>query len=444
MQSLKKIIDPENLLNPGVIINNDPRAHLKNLKSLPIVEQEVDKCIECGYCEHKCPSRDITMTPRQRIVVRREMARLKSKNEIEKLQLLYKEYQYDGMDTCAVDGLCASECPVSINTGDLIKRLRNENHSAFENKVANLISKNFKLVEFSLKAIMKTGSFINKILWSKSMFKFTRSLHELTPMIPVWPESLTSTARLPKIKSGKSEVVYFPACISRMMGASATQKLSLPQTFIKLADKARIKVHPFESINGLCCGQAFSSKGFQNAAAYTMNKTIATLFEISNHGQLPIVIDVTSCTYTFLTSSQFLTDENQEKLKKMQILDSIEYALQYLIPKLNIVNKKNNVVIHPVCTLTKMNLNQTFKNLAEKCANTVSSPIHAGCCGMAGDRGFFFPELTASAVREEAIEVNKNSFDGYYSSAKTCEISLSGNSGNNYESILYLLDEVSE
>ena len=77
MQQLKALADPDNLLNPGVIINPDPAAHMADLKKMPVVEEEVDKCIECGYCEPKCPSRDLTLTPRQRIVVRREMQRLK-------------------------------------------------------------------------------------------------------------------------------------------------------------------------------------------------------------------------------------------------------------------------------------------------------------------------------------------------------------------------------
>jgi D-lactate dehydrogenase len=71
MKRIKKIIDPDNLLNPGVIINDDANVHIRNLKELPTVEEEVDKCIECGYCEHVCPSRDITTTPRGRFVARR-------------------------------------------------------------------------------------------------------------------------------------------------------------------------------------------------------------------------------------------------------------------------------------------------------------------------------------------------------------------------------------
>ena len=122
MKRLKEMADPENLLNPGVIINPDPKAHLKELKPMPAVEEEVDKCIECGYCEVKCPSRDLTTTPRQRIVVRREMARLQSgRGNAELLAALESDFPYAALDTCAVDGLCATACPVGIDTGRLAK-----------------------------------------------------------------------------------------------------------------------------------------------------------------------------------------------------------------------------------------------------------------------------------------------------------------------------------
>ena len=62
---------------------------------------------------------------------------------------------------------------------------------------------------------------------------------------------------------------------------------------------------------------------------------------------------------------------------------------------------------------------------------------------MAGDRGFYYPGLTQSATFNEVAEVNTTQYDGYYSSGKTCEMALSEASTKNYQSIFYLLDEVS-
>ena len=143
MKRLKNVIDPANLLNPGIIITEDKLTHVHHLKMMPVVEEEVDKCIECGFCEQVCPSRDYTLTPRRRIGIRRAIKRLEANGDMAAVRALLKDYKYDGLATCSVDGMCAAQCPVDINTGDLVKRLRNENHSAFQNNVAGRIARNF-------------------------------------------------------------------------------------------------------------------------------------------------------------------------------------------------------------------------------------------------------------------------------------------------------------
>lgn len=444
MKSVKHLLDPDNLLNPGVIINNDAHAHLKNLKAMPVVEQEVDKCIECGYCEHRCPSRDITLTPRQRIVVRREMERLTKLGKSSRLTELKKDYQYDGLDTCAVDGLCAGECPVHINTGDLVKRLRKENHSALQNKFALLAAKNFRLLQNIILLLLSAGKLLNSLLGKHFMMHLTHTLRKIVPGFPLWPKFLIGPGKIKNLENEDADVLYFPACITKMMGASSTDKLSVTATFVKLVHKAGLKVKLPSSLNGNCCGQAFSSKGFQSAAAATMNASIEQLWILSKEGKIPVVMDVTSCSHTLMTCKPYLNKENTAKLAAMTIVDSIQYAVESILPNLKISHPKKSIVLHPVCSLHKMNLEKTFRQLAEKCSLSVTVPVHAGCCGMAGDRGFYFPELTKAAACEEIKEVNQKDYDGYYSSAKSCEISLSGESEKNYESILYLMDEVSE
>jgi len=261
---------------------------------------------------------------------------------------------------------------------------------------------------------------------------------------PQWPKYLAGPTRFTAVSVKNPEVVYFPACTSRMMGASSASKTSITETFIKVAGKAGIKVAMPAQIKGHCCGQAFSSKGFNSAAAAAMNKTIGSLWELTQHGNIPVVMDLTSCTHTLVTCRPFLSKENVVKFDKMKIYDSINYASEIVLPRLKISHKKTSVVLHPVCSLNKMNLEQKFKKIAEACATSVTIPVNSGCCGMAGDRGFFYPELIESATKQEAAEVNKKLQDGYYSSAKTCEIALSGATAHDYESILYLLDEVAE
>ncbi len=442
MKRLKQCIDPDNLLNPGVIINNDPNAHIKNLKELPTVEEEVDKCIECGYCEHKCPSRDLTATPRRRIVIRRELKKLKETGQKQKHDLLLKDFQYDGLDTCAVDGLCATACPVYINTGDLVKRLRRENHNEFSNKIALSVAKNFKAVELLAGWGLNTGRGINNLLGNKAMVNITKGVRKVIPSFPLWSNQLQSTPSLPKTGSSTAEIVYFPACISRLMGKGIGSKKNIMETLISVSQKAGVTVKIPDDVKGSCCGQIFSSKGFAAAYQHTANEIIEKLWKWTNDGALPVVIDVSSCAYTLHNLKHALNPVNKERFEVLKIMDSVDYLYELILTRNIQVNKRGNIVLHPVCSLQKMGTQGKFVKIANHFAEKVTVPKNAGCCGMAGDRGFLFPELTHSATLPEATEVMNNEYDGYYSSTKTCEMALTEAVKKNYESILYLADEV--
>ncbi len=446
MKRLKQVIDPQNLLNPGVIINSDKNAHLKALKDLPKVEEEVDKCMECGFCEYKCPSRNITLTPRQRIVVRRELLKLKRKGDTTPYKELLNQYQYDGLDTCAVDGLCATACPVDINTGSLVKRLRRENHSAFSNGLALGIAKNFKSTTLMVKIGIYAATTLNKIFGENAMVNLTKTAKKIMPGLPLWSNQIKPTVGFSSylannFSKSPPAVVYYPTCISRVMGGGFDDRKNIIDTFISVSNKANIGFIIPKEIQSTCCGQIFSSKGFSAAYQHTVNETVSKLWEWSNHGALPVVIDITSCTLTLQDCGHALTPENKQKFDAIKIIDSVDYVMDYLLPHVKILKKKDKIVLHPVCSLQKMGLEAKFLKIAKQLATEVSIPAKAGCCGMAGDRGFLFPELTASATKPEADEVKEQSYNGYYSSGKTCEIALSEAVGKNYESIVYLLDE---
>ncbi len=447
MKSLKQVVDPENLLNPGVIINEDNKAHIRNLKELPRVEEEVDKCMECGFCEYKCPSRNITLTPRRRIVVRRALLKLKNKGDKKQYKELLDQYQYDGLDTCAVDGLCATACPVDINTGMLVKRLRKENHGDFANNAALTIAKNFGPVTTVVKTGLQAGAAVNKIFGRDTVLNLTRGMKHILPVFPLWTNQLKPSPNLNReiIRSeniGKTTgAVYFPTCISRNMGGSADNKKSIIETFLSVSEKVEIGMIIPRDIKSTCCGQLFSSKGFNKAFAFTANETIEKLWRWTGEGRLPVVIDITSCTFTLHHCRPVLSETNKLKFDNLKILDSIDYILDYILPAATILKRKKEIVLHPVCSLQKMGLEGKFLKIAHQLADKVDVPLSAGCCGMAGDRGFWFPELTASATRPEADEVKQKQYDGYYSSAKTCEMNMSDAVGKNYESIVYLLDE---
>jgi D-lactate dehydrogenase len=445
MARLKALVDPCGLLNPGVILNPDPRAHLCHLKALPAVEEEVDKCIECGFCEPKCPSRELTLTPRQRIVLRREMARLAVTGEDPGLlRELRDDFQYLALDTCAADGLCATACPVAIDTGALTKRLRREAHPAWAQDLAVTIQRHFARIEPLVRLGLRSGHLVQGVFGPGAMAGLTRLIrtvaHRATPQ---WSAEMPRAAGpLPRTAPEGAQAIYFPACISRMMGAlpGETEPSSLPEALVTLAKRAGVPLHIPADARGVCCGVPFSSKGYAPAHRLAVNQAVERFWAWSREGQLPVVLDTSPCAHGLKGARPYLSPENQARFDRMRILDPVEFAHDYLLPRLNIKRRMGTVALHPVCSLIKMDLTPKLEAIAAACAAEVLIPRDAGCCGFAGDRGFLYPELTASATRREAEQVLARDCDGHYSSSRTCEIGVTRATGRNYRSFLHLLE----
>lgn len=451
MRELKSLVDPENLVNPGVILNRNSDAHIRDLKSMPEVESEVDKCIECGYCEPKCPSRDLTLTPRQRIVVRRALQDFKD-GDPEIGEALAHDFQYMAMDTCAVDGLCSVSCPVDIDTGLLIKRFRKASHSPVAQRIAHRLAQRFSLVEIAARLALGAGHMVQSVAGISAMISLTSALDSVSCRItgePFWMWShempRPRKGRLPKQMSINPDAVYFPACINRIMGSlpGEPSEMNTMEAMLHITHRAGIRLFVPGDVRGHCCGVPFSSKGFDAAHRFATNQTIQSFFRWSAGGAVPIVLDTSPCTYGLKTCRPFLTPANQEKFDKLTIVDSIEYVVDRLLPRLTIRNKIGLVSIHPVCSVGKMELSSKLTKALQACSEEIVVPRDAGCCGFAGDRGFLFPELTASATATEASEVRRRDCDAYCSSSRTCEIAMTRATGQVYRSYLHLLEEAS-
>jgi D-lactate dehydrogenase len=447
MRRMKTLADPDGVLNPGVVINDDPRAHLAHLKALPEIDDEVDRCIECGYCEHHCPSRELTMTPRGRIVVRREMQRLKETGgERARLAEIAADYVYDAVDTCAADGLCAVSCPVGIDTGALTKRLRSDGHRRISRSVAAAMARNFGLVESAVRAGLRAGRVAEALVGPRALIGLTRACSAVLrrPTLQ-WLPPMPAPAgrRRPVTNRGEARAVYFPSCVSRTMGRlpGEPRDRSLIDTLVTLSGRAGHQLWVPDEVDGLCCGVPFSSKGYVEAHRIAVNRTIARFWHWSDEGRLPIVIDTSPCTHGLRTCRSALDADNRQRLDRLTLLDSVEFAARTLLPALTIHRRRGRVVLHPVCSVVRMGLTEELERIARACANEVVVPVDAGCCGFAGDRGWLVPELSASATRREAKEVSALTMvDGCYSSSRTCEIGLSRSTGRAYRSHLYLLE----
>ncbi|MFZ5819677.1 MAG: FAD-binding and (Fe-S)-binding domain-containing protein [Chloroflexota bacterium] len=443
MREIKSLFDPDGMLNPGVLLNDDPRAHVTHLKSFPLVAPEIDQCIECGFCESKCPSRRLTLTPRQRIVVQREIARLEAAaSDSPALASLMDDFAYAGVETCAADSLCAAACPVGIDTGNYIKHLRAR---SVESETSALwLAENFALAEKAVGWGVRAGHFLDKISGTKWHGILPAAERLTGAALPKWNRHIPFPAKRLPATASPAEFIYFPSCISRQLGVpNSNGRLSLTQTFLTLAQRARVAIQIPAEAEGHCCGMPFASKGYTAAYRATLHKTIRKFWDWSEGGKHPIVIDTTSCTHTLRTCSDGLDDEDKELWKQLTILDGVEFLHDHLLPKLEIHPLDEEVILHPNCSARKLGLDAKLLAIAKKCARSASVPLDLGCCAFAGDRGLLFPELTRSATQKESAEVLARDYDGYYSSNITCEIGMSEATGKDYVSIVYLVEKAS-
>jgi len=439
MKDVKKIIDPKGILNPGVLINDDPEVYTKNIKPLPQAHPLIDSCIECGFCESSCPSRDLTLTPRQRITVFRELTRQKDLNKSSIFKKIEKAYRFKGEESCATDGLCALNCPVGINTGKLIKEIRYDQKSFIGKKMAAYVSHHFGTFANVARVALNGAWWAQRILPEAVLKKGGIILHRLSVRkIPLWNKYLPKAGPLVNTalkNEGKEKVVYFPACINRMFGNGPeySEKEALTQVTANLLRKAGYEtIYPDNLIN-LCCGMAFDSKGFKEQGMDKLRELEQVLLKVSNQGEYPVLCDMSPC---LLRMKELMSD-------RLKLYEPIEFTLTYLQDKLVFEQQPETVMVHSTCSNTKMGLDNQLVELAQLCAKEVIKPEKTGCCGWAGDKGFNLPELNKSALRYLKDEIPERATGGY-STGRTCEIGLSVHSGLTYKSILFLVDRATK
>jgi D-lactate dehydrogenase len=450
MWRLKQLADPDGVLSPGVILSRDPGIHLRDLKTTPAIEDwgGATTCVECGFCEPVCPSRNLTTTPRQRIVLRREMARQPEGSPVQRA--LLAEYDYDALETCATDGSCQIACPLGIDTGRMVKELRVAQHGERAERAALAAAKRWGAVEKISRLGLKVGGpLARRTKRGKGLPKPAVGGGEGDPL-------RTTAGRVqrgsPSPPSGAA-AVYVPSCTNRIFGPSESvkdpayggqsQTRWVVDDLVTVSARAGMPMVVPEDVAGSCCGLPWSSKGFVQAHAHKANEMVERLWGWSGEGALPVVIDAASCTGAIADPAEgVLSEENSERHSQIEIVDSVAWALR-LLPNLEIDAKVASATVHPTCATRRLALAHPLRVLANALADDVYVAPSATCCAFAGDRGITHPELTASATRPQAEELSGRTFDAYLSSNRTCEIAMTRATGQPYESVVSLLERLS-
>jgi D-lactate dehydrogenase len=444
MWRIKQLADPDGVLNPGVVLNRDPHVHLKDLKTQPPIEESAAHCVECGFCEPVCPSRNVTTTPRQRIVIRREMARQQEGSPV--YEALLADYEYDALQTCAADGSCKQVCPVAIDTGALVKEFRRRERGEREEAVALALAKRYASVERAARAGLGARAALGERTTDRALRRLRRRVS--AELVPVPGDiELRPAGPLPQTAREGAAAVYLPACINRIFdGASAATPggdLSLPHALVEVSARAGLPLWIPPDVAGHCCAVPWSSKGYRRGRELMAGKTAAALWRWSEQGRLPVVIDASSCAQGLIEElAPQLPEPERERFASIEVLDSIAWAHDRLLARLRVARKVPSAAVHPTCATSQLGLAPKLQALAGALAERVLVPAGTSCCGMAGDRGLLHPELVQSGTREIAAELASEPCQEHLCSNRTCEIALERTTGAPYASFVLLLERL--
>lgn len=434
MVELKRLLDPSGILNPGVIIDDDPGAHMKNLKTPVSIEPEADRCVECGYCEPVCPSRSLTLTPRQRIVVRRASTAARERGDGALAAELERDYDYDGVQTCAVDGMCQTACPVLINTGTLMKRFRREDANP-------VLAAGWSAAATGWGAVTRAGAaaltvadrvplpLVRTATDAVRAVLGTDTVPRYSAELPGGGAARRALGRVVGAAGVDPSAVFLPACVGSMFGPA--EGLGATAAFVRLLERAGVSAIVPEGIDSLCCGTPWSSKGYAKGHATMTARVRAAVREATGDGLLPVVCDASSCTEGFAAT---LRDDG------IRVQDAVAFAASDLLPALTPTPVAELLALHPTCSSRQLGIDPALRAIGEAVASEVRVPDAWGCCAYAGDRGMLHPELTEAATAPEAAEVAAWGADAHASCNRTCELGMTKATGAVYEHVLELLE----
>ncbi|WP_371420266.1 FAD-binding and (Fe-S)-binding domain-containing protein [Tardiphaga sp.] len=442
MQEIKALIDPAGLLNPGVILNDDAEVHLKNLKPLPMTDPLVDHCIECGFCEPTCPSHGFTLSPRQRIVGKREISRRHAAGEdAEEFERLFA---YAGVDTCAACGLCAGACPVNIETGALMKKDRGERHGVLSRRAGAVVSDHMSVTMAGVRAGLGAANITGRMLGAGTVRTLANGARILSgnrlPQMPInMPRAATfepgsSNSQTQPPGETRSHMLYVPSCVSRAMGTAVGDQETrpLPEIVCSLANRAGLDVSFPAGADYLCCGMPWESKGLLETANAKADEMLDAIVD-AMAGASAIMMDTSPCAFR-------LRRRAEATGRSLAVLDIADFLHDLVLPNIRVAREGAPVMLHTTCSSRRMGLDAKLAAVARRCAMTVVIPQDVGCCGFAGDKGFTTPELNDHALRDLVKAVPSGCSAGY-STSRTCEIGLADHAGISYRSLAYLVED---
>jgi D-lactate dehydrogenase len=359
--------------------------------------------MECGFCEPVCPSRKLSLTPRQRNTVARHIATLSGKEKT----LWLEKYQYYGIDTCAATGMCKTACPVGINTGKFILEQKPE---------STAINDHAKLIK-AAKTKVQLANVAASLVGRKNLQSITSYAHAKIKSIPIFLESMPKAQRIEFSQQANpaTDILLVPACPNRIF-AGATEFSDYPSKLV--LEKMGYTVKYIDEPANTCCGQMYHSQ-----AKLAQQQQMTSAMKASLQNASIAIIDNSSCSGFLANAGINLIDINEFIVAK--------------IDRNKLTKKYKKIALHIDCSTAKHSFNPGYLEVLKLCSDEVLIPEGIKCCGFAGDKGFFTPELNASSLSDLAPQVTGCEIGVTFN--RSCQIGLTHHGKVQYISFVEMI-----
>jgi D-lactate dehydrogenase len=439
IQKIKAILDPDGILNPGVICcaEDVPLAGL--LKETPVVHEFIDACTDCGICESVCVGKGLNFTARQRIAAYREIERRKAQKQ-QLARSWEDQFKRLALDNCVATGLCQQVCPMDINVGQLVLQVRAKQNYKYQ-RLAWSYARHFAALSSWFRICLQLLNWLQRLLGAERLERFSKFLARISKhRIPVILSTMPGRARPVYARNElidlakENTVVYWPSCITQSFGKSIDDdRENIPVVVQRVLKKANLNVVYPQPTRGLCCGQTLAQKGFEAASEHMLEELIGALWDISSAGRYPVLADTSACS---------LRVKKRALERGIHLYDSSEFIDKFLLNRLKLIPEEQKIAVHITCATRTLNAEASFYRVLNRIARHWVEPEGIECCGFSYEMGFMNPDLSEQSLKALPEEL-KGCVYGV-SNSRTCEIGLSRYSGITYYSLFELLDRHSE
>ncbi|WPE18192.1 FAD-binding and (Fe-S)-binding domain-containing protein [Candidatus Thioglobus autotrophicus] len=405
---LKYTFDPNNLFNPGVILSS--KSILENLR--PVVSWQelttafnwkdnlsffhaVEKCNGAGVCRKSiggimCPSYRATRSEEFSTRGRANLLRKALSSKYPTKSLKNSELK-EALDLCLSCKACKNECPANVD----MARLKSEYLFQIRNISSYFKSWHIKNLGNILKIGSKAPDIFNFVQSSKFCMKLIR-FEKSPPLLQKKSLSDWWDGCKPNNESHSTTVWVIVDIFTQYYD------VNIGQDALNLLKKCKVNIQIIFPKNSIV---AMVSHGLLNEAKNELKVLHSQLNDIAK-GDLIVGFEPSE-VLVWRDEARNLINGN---LPSVLLFEELLLKLNQLkvLPKFNVVNSK--VWVYEHCHQKALSETNNLTKALGLISNLQIEIIHGGCCGMAGEFGYKYIDLSK--------KIAHNSLDSYIEKIK--------------------------